>query len=89
MFAPWKKIYDKPRQYIKKQRHHFATKGPYSQRYGFSSNVWMWELAHEEGWAPKNWSFWTVVLEKILESPLDSKVIKPEDSWESLGQQGD
>ena len=56
------------------QRHHFAEKGLYSQSYGFSSNhVWMWELDHKEGWAQKNWCFWTVVLEKTLESPLDSK----------------
>ena len=76
--APWKKSYDKPRQCIKKQRHHFADKGPYSQSYGFSSShTWMWELNHKEGWAPKNRCFQTVVLEKTLESPLDSKEIKP------------
>ena len=62
---------------IKKQRHHFASKGPSSQRYGFSSShVWMWELDHKEGWALKNWCFWIVVLGKILESPLDCKEIK-------------
>ena len=62
----------------KKQRHHFADKGPYSQSYGFSSShVRMWELDHKEGWAPKNWCFWTVVLEKTHESPLDSKEIEP------------
>ena len=73
-----KKILDKPRQYIKKQRHHFAEKGPYSQSYGFpSSHVWMWELDHTEGWALKNWCFRIEVLEKMLESPLDSKEIKP------------
>ena len=50
----------------------------YRQSYGFySSHVWMWELDHKEGWAPKNWCFWTVVLEKTLECPLDSKEIKP------------
>ena len=77
MLAPWKKSYDKPRQCIKKQRHHFADKGPSSQSYGFSSShVWMWEWDHKEGWAPKNWSFQTVVLEKILECSLDSKEIK-------------
>ena len=77
MLAPWKNSYDKPRQCIKKQRHHFANKGPYSQSYSFSSShAWLWELDHKEGWAPKNWSFWTVVLEKTLESPLDCK-IKP------------
>ena len=60
----------------KKQRHHFAHKGPSSQGYGFSSgHVWMWELDCEEGWAPKNWCFSTVVLEKTLESPLDCKEI--------------
>ena len=63
--------YDKPRQHIKKQSHHFADKGPYSQRYGFSSShVWMWELDHKEVWVPKSWCFWTVVLEKTFESPL-------------------
>ena len=68
--APWKESYDKPRQCIKKQRYHFANKGPCSQSYGFSSShVWMWELDHKEQWAPKNWCFWTVVLEKTLESP--------------------
>ena len=64
--------------YIKKQRHHFANKGPYSQSHGFSSShVHMWEVDHKEGWAPKNWCFWTVVLEKTLKSSLDSKDIKP------------
>ena len=77
MLAPWKKSYDQPRQYIKKQRHYFTNKGPSSQSYGFtSSHVWMWELDHKEGWAPKNWCFWTVVLEKTLESPLNYKEIK-------------
>ena len=76
--APWKKSYDKPRQCIKKKWHHFANKGQYSQSYGFSSrHVLMWELDHIEGWAPKNWCFQTVVLEKTLESPLDFKEIKP------------
>ena len=77
MFAPWKKSYDKPRQYIKKQRHHFVNKGLYGQSYGFtSSHIWMWELDHKERWAPKNRCFQTVVLDKTLESPLDCK-IKP------------
>ena len=63
---------------LKKQRHYFADKGPSSQSYGFSSShVWMWELDYKESWVPKNWSFWTVVLEKTLESPLDSKEIQP------------
>ena len=69
--------YDKPRQRIKKQSHYFARKGPYSQSYGFSSrHVWMWELDYKQNWAPKNWCFWTAVLEKTLESPLDWKEIK-------------
>ena len=76
MLAPWKESYDKPRQHIKKQRHHFAGKGPFSQSYGFSSSqVLMWELDHKEGRTPKNWCFWTV-LEKTLENPLHSKEIK-------------
>ena len=63
---------------IKKQRHYFANKCLYSQSYGFSSShVQMWELDHKESWASKNWCFWTVVLEKTLESPLDCKEIKP------------
>ena len=71
------KNYDKPRQCIKKQRHLFVDKGPYSQSYCFSSShVWIWELDHKEGWALKNWSFQTVVLEKTLESPVDCKEIK-------------
>ena len=78
MVAPWKKSYDQHRHYIKKQRHYFANKGPYSQSYGFSSShVWMWELDCEEGWALKNWCFWTVELKKALESPLDCKKIQP------------
>ena len=78
MLAPWKKSYDKPRQHIKKQRHYFANKGPYSQSFGFSSShVWMWQLDHKEGWVPNNWCFWTVVLEKTLESPLNCKEIQP------------
>ena len=63
---------------IKKQRHYFANKGPSSQGYGFSSgHVWMWEFDCEESWAQKNWCFWTVVLEKTPESPLDCKEIQP------------
>ena len=78
MLAPWKNRYDKPSQHIKKQRHHFADKHLYSQSYGLSSSqVWMWELDHKEGWGPKNWCFQIVVLEKTLESLLDSKEIKP------------
>ena len=64
--------------FSKKQRHYLANKGQSSQRYGFSSShVWMCELEHKEGWAPKNRCFWTVVLEKALKSPLDCKEIKP------------
>ena len=83
MIAPWKKSHGKPRQHIKNQRHYFADKVLYSQKYGFSittgfssSYVWMWELDHKEGWALNKWCFWTVVLEKTLESPLDFKKIK-------------
>ena len=90
--APWKKRYEKPRQHIKKQRCYFADKGPYSQSHGFSSShVRMWELDHKEGWAPKNWCFLTVVLEKTLESPLDCKEIQPvhpkgDQSWVFIGR---
>ena len=79
-FTVWatREAHDKPRQCIKKQRHHFANKGPPSQRYSFSSNhVWMWEVDSKEICAPKNWCFWTVVLEKALESPLDCKEMQP------------
>ena len=73
-----KKSYDQPRQHIQKQRHYFANKGLSSQNYGFSSNhVGMWKLDHKGGWVPGNWCFWTVVLEKTLESPLDCKEIQP------------
>ena len=78
ILAPWKKKYDTSRQYIKKQRHYFANKSPSSQSCGFSSShVWIWGLDCKESWEPKNWCFWTVVLEKTLESPLDCKEIKP------------
>ena len=92
MLAPWKKVYDKSRQRIKKQRHYFANKGPSSQSSGFSSShVWMWELDYKESWALKNWCFWTVVLEKTLESPLDCKEIHPvhpkgNQSWIFIGR---
>ena len=76
MLVPWKKNYDQPRQHIKKQRHYFADKSPSSQRYGFSSShVWMWELNFKESWVLKNWCFWTMVLEKAPESPLECKEI--------------
>ena len=78
MLAPWKKSYDKARQCFKKQRHHLVDKGPFSQSYGFSSSlVPMGELDHKRGWALKNWCCQTAVLEKTLESPLDSKEFKP------------
>ena len=78
MLSPWKKSYDQPRQHIKKKRHYFANKGPSSQSCGFSSShVWMWELDYKENWVLKNWCFWTVVLEKTLESPLDRKAMQP------------
>ena len=74
--ALWKKSYDQPGQHIKKQRHYFANKGPSSQSYGFfSSYVWMWELDFKESWVLKNWC--------ILNYGVG------EDSWESLGLQGD
>ena len=90
MLSPWKKSNDKHTQSIKKQRHYFADKGSYSQSYSFSrSHVWMWELDHKEGWAPKNWCFWTIVLEKTPESPLDCKEIQPVHSedqpWDFFG----
>ena len=77
---------------MKKQRHYFANKGPSSQGYSFSSGqVWVWELDCEESWAPNNWCFWTVVLEKTLESPLDCKEIQPvhpkgDQSWVFIGR---
>ena len=87
-----KNSYDQPRQCTKKQRHYFASKGPSSQSYGFSSShVWMWELDHKEGWTLKNWCFLTVVLEKTLESLLDCKETKlvnskGNQSWIFIGQ---
>ena len=84
--------HDQSRQHIKKQRHYFVNKGLSSQDHGFSSgHVWMWELDCEEGLAPKNWCFWTVVLGKTLESPLDCKEIHPvhpkeDQSWVLIGR---
>ena len=92
MLTLWKESYDQPREHIKKQRHYFANKGPSSQSYGFSSgHVWVWELEYKESWVPKNWYFWTVVLEKTLESPLDCKEIQPvhlkgNQSWVFIGR---
>ena len=88
----WKESYDQPREHIKKQRHYFANKGLSGQGYGFSSgHLWMWELDCEESWALKNWCFWTVVLEKTLESPSDCKEIQPvhperDQSWVFIGR---
>ena len=92
MPTSWKESYDQPRQHIKKQRYYFANKGLSSQGYGFSiGHVWMWELDCEESWEPKNWCFWTVVLEKTLESPLDCKEIQAVHSegdqpWDFFGR---
>ena len=82
----------KPRQRIKQKRCHFVNKGPSSLGYGFSSSyLWVWQLDYEESWALKNWCFWTAVLEKTLESPLDCKEIKPvhpkgNQSWIFIGR---
>ena len=95
MLAPrsWKKNYDKPRQHNKKQRYYFANKGPYSQRFDFSSShVWMWELDHKEDHTPKNWCFCTVVLRRLLKVSWTArrssksllKKINPEYSLEGL-----
>ena len=90
--VPLKKSYDKPKQHIKKQRHYFANKDLSSLSYGFSSShVWMWDLDYKESWVLKNWCFWTVVLEKTLESPLDCKEIQPvhpkgNQSWIFIGR---
>ena len=79
-------------QHITKLRHYFSDKGPYSQSYGFlSSHAWMWELDNKNCWAPKNWCFQTVMLEKTLESPLDYKEIqlvhpKGDQSWVFIGR---
>ena len=92
MLASWKKSYDQPRQHIKKQTHYFVNKGLSSQSYGFSnSHVRLWELDHKESWALKNLCFWTAVLEKTLESPLDCKEIQPvhpkgNQSWIFIGR---
>ena len=78
VLARWKRCYEQPRQPIENQGHDFVEKGPASHSYGFSSNhVWIWELDYRKSWALKNWCFWTVMLEKTLESPLDCKEIQP------------
>ena len=87
-----RKVINQPRQHIKKQRHYFTNKDLSNQSYGFSSShVWMWELGNKESWAPKNWCFLTMVLEKILESPLDCKEFQPVhpkggQSWVFIGK---
>ena len=91
MLTPGKQSYDQHRQHIKKQRHYFANKGPSSQGYDFSNNhVWMWELYYKESWVPKNWCFWTIMLETTLESPLHCKKIQPvhpkDQSWVFIGK---
>ena len=86
--SSWKKSYDQPWQHIK----NLTNKGLPSQSYGFSSShVWIWELDHKKNWVLKNWCFWTVVLEKTLESPMDCKDIKPvnpkgNQSWIFIGR---
>ena len=88
--TPWKESYGQPRQHIKKQRHYFANKGPSSQGYGISSgHVWMWELDCEESWVPKNWCFWTAVLERLLRVPWTARrsnqsILKENSPWISL-----
>ena len=92
ILALWNKKLWQPRQHIKMQRHHFVDNSSYNQSYGFSSShVWVWELEYKESWALKNWSFWTVVLEKTLERSLDRKKIKPvnpkgNQSWVFIGR---
>ena len=92
MLAPWEKSYDQPRQYIKKQRHYFADKSPYSQSYGFyGGSVCIKDLDYKESWVLKSWCFWTAVLERTHESPLDCKEIQPvhtkgNQSWIFIGR---
>ena len=93
MLTPWKESYDQPRQHITKQRHYFVNKDRSSQGYGFSSGH-VWELIFAESWNLKNWCFWTVVLEKTPESPLDCKEIQPvhpkgDQSWVFTGRTDD
>ena len=86
--TPWKESYDQTRQHTEKQRHYFVSKVSSSQDYGFfSSHVWMWDLDYKESWV----LFWTVVLEKTLENPLDCKEIQPvhpkgDQSWVFIGR---
>ena len=91
MLAPWKKSYDNSSSVFNSQDISLPTK-VYSQSHIFSSShIWMWESDHKESWIPNNWCFWTVVLEKTLESPLDSNEIKPvnakgNQSWICIGR---
>ena len=87
----WKEVMTNLDSILKKQRYYFANKGLSSQGHGFSiGHVWMWELDYKESWALKDWCFWTVVLEKTLESPLDCKKIQPVHSkdqyWVFIGR---
>ena len=90
MFTPWEESYDQPRQHIKKQRHYFATKFHLVKTVVFPE-VMYGCIDYKESWMPKNWCFWTVVLEKTLESPLDCKEIQPvhpkgDQSWVFIGR---
>ena len=92
MLAPWNKSYDQPRQLLISSDTTLPRKVHLSQSFGFSSShVWKWELNYKDSWAPKNWCFWTVVLEKTLETPLDCKEIQPvypkgNQSWIFIGR---
>ena len=92
MLSSWKKSCANLDSILKSRDITLPNKGLSSQVYGFSSShVWMWELDYKEGWAPKNWCFWTVVLEKTLESPLYCKEIQPihlegNQSWIFIGR---
>ena len=87
-----RKAVTNPDSVLKKHRHRFADRAAYRQSYGFSnSHVWMWELDYKESWVLKSWCFWTTMLEKTLESPLDSKEIQPvnpkgNQSWLFIGK---
>ena len=92
MLAPWKESYDQPRPLIKKQRHYFANKYLSCQSHRFSSShVWVWDLEYKESWVLKNRCFWSVMLEKTLENPLNCKEIqsvhpKGDQSWLLIGR---
>ena len=91
MLAPWKESYDEPRQHIQKQRHYLPAKVHLVKATVFPVVMYECESWTKESWAPKNWCFWSVVLEKTLESPLDCKEIKPfnskgNQSWVFIGR---